>query len=72
MTTNNKPVPAHSNPSQTPESLRTRLRLLEAGIVLLESWEVGSGLVEAAAQSIGCPLERAHIYFGRDEDLVLA
>lgn len=40
--------------------------------MLLESREVGSGLVEAAAQAIGCPLERAHIYFGRDEDLVLA
>jgi len=60
------------NSTDSPESLRTRLRLLEAGIALLESREVGSGLVEAAAQAIGCPLERAHIYFGRDEDLVLA
>jgi pyoverdine/dityrosine biosynthesis protein Dit1 len=54
------------------DSMRTRLRLLEAGVALLASREVGSGLVEAAAQSIGCPLERANIYFVRDEDLVLA
>ncbi len=57
---------------EAPEGLRTRLRLMEAGVALLESREVGSGLVEAAAQAIDCPLERANIYFGRDEDLVLA
>jgi pyoverdine/dityrosine biosynthesis protein Dit1 len=72
MTREDSPEAACSNPSDAPESLRTRLRLLEAGVTLLESREVGSGLVEAAARAIGCPLERAHIYFGCDEDLVLA
>jgi pyoverdine/dityrosine biosynthesis protein Dit1 len=72
MTIDNSPGAMCRHASDAPESLRTRLRLLEAGITLLESREVGSGLVEAAAREIGCPLERAHIYFGCDEDLVLA
>ncbi|MCW3094801.1 MAG: hypothetical protein JWL77_419 [Chthonomonadaceae bacterium] len=72
MTIDNSPEATCSDPSDAPESLRTRLRLLETGVTLLESREVGSGLVEAAAREIGCPLERAHIYFGCDEDLVLA
>lgn len=72
MITNNSPAAARNNQSHAPESLRTRLRLLEAGVALLASREVGSGLVEAAAQAIDCSLERANIYFVRDEDLVLA
>jgi pyoverdine/dityrosine biosynthesis protein Dit1/AcrR family transcriptional regulator len=52
--------------------LRTRQRLLEAAIVLLAEHGLTAGLLEAAARAAQCPITRAKIYFGRDEDVVLA
>ena len=72
MITNTSLPSGPDSASDAPEGLRTRLRLLETGIALLESREVGSGLVKEAAQAIGCPPDRAHIYFAGDDDLVLA
>lgn len=52
--------------------LRRRQRLLEAAIPLVADRGLAPGLLELAAQSSGCPLDRSRIYFSRDEDLVLA
>lgn len=72
MTRESKTAIRSSERTDASEGLRTRLRLLEASASLLESQKPGTGLVEAAAEEIGCSLDRAHIYFARDEDLVLA
>jgi pyoverdine/dityrosine biosynthesis protein Dit1/AcrR family transcriptional regulator len=54
------------------ENRRTRQRLLEAAISLLTSRGLSSGLLTDAAATINCPLNRAQIYFRRDEDIILA
>ena len=51
---------------------RTRQRVLEAGIALLSERGLSGDLLPAAASRAGCSLQRAQIFFQRDEDLVLA
>src|SRR6185312_4515937 len=51
---------------------RTRQRVLEAAIALLSTQGLSGTLLCDAALLAGCSLERAHILFKRDEDLVLA
>jgi pyoverdine/dityrosine biosynthesis protein Dit1/AcrR family transcriptional regulator len=51
---------------------RIRQRLLEAAIPLLAERGLSGELLPAAAAAAGCTLERAHVFFARDEELVLA
>jgi pyoverdine/dityrosine biosynthesis protein Dit1 len=51
---------------------RTRQRLLEAAVVLLKRRGLSGELIKDAAAAAGCPLDRALIFFRRDEDLVFA
>ncbi|HVF51627.1 MAG TPA: L-tyrosine/L-tryptophan isonitrile synthase family protein [Pyrinomonadaceae bacterium] len=51
---------------------RTRRRILEAAVVLLAGRGLAGQLLEDAARLAGCTLERARVFFRRDEDLVLA
>ena len=59
------PVPATAD-------RRIRQRVLEAGISLLAERGLAGELLEDAARMAGCPLDRAQVFFNRDEDLVLA
>jgi pyoverdine/dityrosine biosynthesis protein Dit1/AcrR family transcriptional regulator len=53
--------------------LRTRQRVLEAAAALLaREGGIPESLLQQSVAEAGCPLERARIYFRRDEDLVLA
>jgi pyoverdine/dityrosine biosynthesis protein Dit1/AcrR family transcriptional regulator len=51
---------------------RTRQRVLEAAITLLSSHGLSANLLHESASLAGCSLERAQVFFKRDEDLVLA
>lgn len=51
---------------------RTRQRVLEAAISLLSTNGLSGNLLQDAASLAGCSLERAQVFFKRDEDLVLA
>lgn len=51
---------------------RIRQRLLEAAVPLLAERGLSGELLRDAAAAAGCTLERARIFFGRDEELVLA
>jgi pyoverdine/dityrosine biosynthesis protein Dit1/AcrR family transcriptional regulator len=51
---------------------RIRQRLLEAAVPLLAERGLAGGLLPQAAAAAGCTLERARLFFGRDEELVLA
>jgi pyoverdine/dityrosine biosynthesis protein Dit1/AcrR family transcriptional regulator len=51
---------------------RVRQRLLEAAVPLLAERGLSGSLLKEAAGAAGCPLERARVFFGRDEELVLA
>lgn len=51
---------------------RTRQRVLESAIALLSERGLSSGLLQSSANLAGCSLNRAQVFFQRDEDLVLA
>src|ERR1044072_7785427 len=51
---------------------RIRQRLLEAAIPLLAERGLTGALLPRSAAAAGCPLDRARLFFGRDEELVLA
>jgi len=51
---------------------RTRQRLLEAAINLLSTDGLVSDLLTRAAQRAACPLDRAHVFFSCNEDVILA
>ncbi|MFL6335320.1 MAG: L-tyrosine/L-tryptophan isonitrile synthase family protein [Pyrinomonadaceae bacterium] len=51
---------------------RIRQRLLEAAIPLLAEQGLAGALLPRSAAAAGCTLERARLFFGRDEELVLA
>src|SRR4030095_4372041 len=51
---------------------RTRQRVLESAITLLSERGLSGELLKDAASMAHCSLERAQIFFQRDEDLVLA
>jgi pyoverdine/dityrosine biosynthesis protein Dit1 len=51
---------------------RTRQRLLETAVGLLARDGLKAGLLEACARAAGCTLERARVFFQRDEELILA
>ena len=51
---------------------RIRQRVLEAAITLLSQRGLSGELLKDAASLAGCTIERAGIFFHRDEDLVLA
>ena len=51
---------------------RTRQRLLEAAITLLADRGLSGELLEDASRMAGCSIDRARVFFQRDEDLVLA
>ncbi|HEX8336373.1 MAG TPA: L-tyrosine/L-tryptophan isonitrile synthase family protein, partial [Pyrinomonadaceae bacterium] len=51
---------------------RVRQRLLEAAMPLLAEQGLTGALLPQAAAAAGCPLERARLFFGSDEELVLA
>jgi len=56
-----------------PADRRTRQRVLEAAVILLsERGLFGELLLQDAAEMAGVPIDRARIFFHRDEDLVLA
>src|SRR5262245_43742986 len=52
--------------------LRTRQRLLEATAAILARDGLTPDLLGRAATAAACPLERAHTFFRRDEELILA
>jgi pyoverdine/dityrosine biosynthesis protein Dit1/AcrR family transcriptional regulator len=51
---------------------RTRQRVLEAALTLLSERGLSGDLLQDAATRAGVPLDRAQVFFKRDEDLVLA
>ena len=51
---------------------RTRQRVAEAAFPLLAQRGLTGELLKDAAERANCPLERAQVFFRRDEDLVLA
>ncbi|HEX8502995.1 MAG TPA: L-tyrosine/L-tryptophan isonitrile synthase family protein [Pyrinomonadaceae bacterium] len=51
---------------------RIRQRLLEAAVPLLAGRGLSGSLLRESADAAGCTLEHAHVFFGRDEELVLA
>ena len=51
---------------------RTRQRVAEAAFSLLAERGLNGELLKDAAERANCPLERARVFFRRDEDLVLA
>ena len=51
---------------------RIRQRVLEAAVSLLAERGLAGELLEDAARMAGCPLDRAQVFFRRDEELVLA
>src|SRR3989449_120464 len=51
---------------------RIRQRVLEAAVSLLAERGLAGELLEDAARMAGCPLDRAKVFFRRDEELVLA
>jgi len=51
---------------------RTRQRVVEAAFLLLAQRGLTGELLKDAAERANCPLDRAQIFFRRDEDLVLA
>jgi len=51
---------------------RTRQRVLEAATGLLSRQGLNRNLLEQSAAIAGCSLDRARVFFGRDEELVLA
>jgi pyoverdine/dityrosine biosynthesis protein Dit1/AcrR family transcriptional regulator len=55
-----------------PADRRTRQRVVEAAIVLLSQRGLYGELLKDSAKLAEYPLERAHVFFRRDEDLVLA
>jgi pyoverdine/dityrosine biosynthesis protein Dit1 len=55
-----------------PIARRTRQRLLEAAVVLLKGRGLSGELLRDAAAAAGCSLDRALLFFRRDEDLVFA
>src|SRR5258707_15372627 len=55
-----------------PADRRTRQRVLEAAVVLLSERGLSGELLSDAAEMAGVPIDRARIFFQRDEDLVLA
>src|SRR4051812_35331942 len=59
-------------PPTPPDDRRTRQRLLEAAVGLLAQGQLSPDLLGQAAARAGCPLERAQVFFRRDEELVLA
>ncbi len=59
-------------PSLFAQDRRTRQRLLEAAVGILARGVMPERLLEKAAAAIGCEAERAAMFFGRDEELVLA
>lgn len=63
------------SPSEAgPERLdrRTRQRLLEAAAELVARHGLTDDLIGQAAKAAGCSLDRARVYFQRDEEIVLA
>lgn len=55
-----------------PADRRTRQRVLEAAVTLLSERGLSGELLPDAARLAAVPIERARIFFHRDEDLVLA
>jgi pyoverdine/dityrosine biosynthesis protein Dit1 len=53
-------------------NLRTRRRMLEAAIPRLAAQGLAPGLLDDVIAATGCEPDRARLYFGRDEDLVMA
>ena len=51
---------------------RTRQRVVEAAFLLLAQRGLTGELLKDAAERANCPLDRAQIFFRRDDDLVLA
>src|SRR4028119_721667 len=51
---------------------RTRQRVFEAAVLLLARQGLSGTLLQDAAALAGCPIERAEVFFRRDEDVVLA
>ena len=55
-----------------PDDRRTRQRILEAAVVLIAQSGLSKELLRESAAVAGYPIERAKVFFRRDEDLVLA
>ena len=55
-----------------PDDRRTRQRILEAAVVLIAHKGLSNELLKESAARAGYPIERADVFFQRDEDLVLA
>src|SRR5882672_5617493 len=55
----------------TTDDIRTRQRVLEAAVTLLSQRGLVGDLLQDAAGIAGCSVERAQVFFRRDEDLVL-
>src|SRR5215475_11665784 len=53
------------------EEIRRRQRILEAAVTQLAERGFSPTLLEDAAESAGCSLAQAKVFFGRDEELVL-
>src|SRR4051812_22318183 len=51
---------------------RIRQRLLEAAVPLLAEQGLSGDILRQSADAAGCSLERARLFFGREEELVLA
>jgi len=56
----------------TPDDRRTRQRILEAAVVLIAQRGLSLELLKESAALAGYPVERAEVFFRRDEDLVVA
>jgi pyoverdine/dityrosine biosynthesis protein Dit1/AcrR family transcriptional regulator len=67
-----QPVGPAALPPTDGSGRRTRQRLLEAAAALLAGHGLVPDLLGQAAATAGCPPERAHVFFRRDEELVLA
>src|SRR5687767_36566 len=51
---------------------RTRQRILESAFVLIAQRGLSGELLKDSAALAGCTVEQAHVFFRRDEDLVVA
>lgn len=60
------------DPQPQPPISRTRQRILESAFVLIAQRGLSGELLKDSASLAGCTVEQAHVFFRRDEDLVVA
>jgi pyoverdine/dityrosine biosynthesis protein Dit1/AcrR family transcriptional regulator len=60
------------DPQPQPPISRTRQRILERAFVLIAQRGLSGELLKDSAALAGCTIDQAHVFFRRDEDLVVA